>query len=223
MPGPAPEFGYARQPGYPPAPDQPGYPPPGDYRPPAWQPAPKKRGGLATASLVLGIIGLILAIIPFANFAAYPLVILAIIFGLLAVRWGKAKAGLILGAVGLVATIIWSVAIGSVFNDAVNRQHTVIYSVTGTIGKADISYYSSDSSNNDNQVSIDDVPLPWSQTVKVKGDLSSFDVTANAPFTVNSTRGGLACTLTVDGKIVSRDSANGDGGLVTCAGTGYGS
>jgi Mycobacterium membrane protein len=207
--------GYTPMPGYP----SPGYPSSG-YPPPGWQPD-KKRGGLATASLVLGIIGLVLAVIPGANFVAYPLVVLAIIFGLIAIRWGKAKAGLVLGIVGLVATIIWTVAIGTAVNDAVNRSHTVVYSVKGTIGTADISYYSSDSTNNDNQISTDRVPLPWSKAIKVKGDLSIFDVTANTHIALHSKSGTLSCTLSVDGKVVSRDSAHGDGNFVSCDGNGY--
>ena len=134
---------------------------------------------------------------------------------------GQGEGGLILGVVGLVATVIWSVAIGSVFNDAVNKPHSVVYSVEGTIGKADISYYSSDGSNNDNQVSTDNVALPWSKTIKVKGDLSSFVVTASTHIGMHLKSGKLSCTVSVDGKIVSRDSARGSGNIVTCDGTGY--
>lgn len=185
------------------------------------QPTTRKRNGLATASLVLGIVGLVLAVIPFANFAAYPLVILAVVFGLVAFKWGKAKAGLVLGIVGLIATITWSAAIGSVFNNAVNKSHTVAYSVTGTIGKADISYESSDSSSSDHQSSTDNVPLPWTKTISVKGDISIFMVTANTHIGPNTSSGQLSCTLSVDGKVVSTDSQNGDADFVTCSGTGY--
>jgi hypothetical protein len=227
---PPPPPGQQQAPGYPPAPSYPqpsGYPPapgyaqPGGYPPPGWQ-LVKKHGGLATASLVLGIIGLVLAIIPGANFVAYPLVVLAIIFGLIAIRWGKAKAGLVLGSVGLVATIIWTVAIGTAVNDAVNNPHTVVYNVTGTIARADVSYYSSDTSNHDQQRSTDNAPLPWSKTITVKGDLSAFEVTANTHVGLHSKSGRLSCSLSVDGKVVSQDSSNGDGAFVSCDGTGYG-
>ena len=220
-----PQAGYQQNAGYQQGPPDYGPPPnyqqaPG-YPPPGWQPERKKRGGLATASLVLGIIGLILAVIPFANYVAYPLVILAIIFGLIAIRWGKAKAGLVLGVVGLVATIIWSVAIAGAFNDATSKPHTVVYKVTGTVPKADVSYYTSDGSGNDTNRSQDGVSLPFTKTVTVKGDFSGFILQANTPMTLNAPKGTLACTLSVDGKIVSRDSAKGSMNLVSCDGSGY--
>jgi hypothetical protein len=93
-------------------------PPPGTpygYGAPVEQ---KKHGGLATASLVLGIIGLVFGCIPGVNFVAFPIVVLAIIFGAIAFKWGKAKAGLILGALGLIAAILWSVAIAGAFDHA---------------------------------------------------------------------------------------------------------
>ena len=181
-----------------------------------------KRGGLATTSLVLGIIGVVLGVIPFVNFGAYPFAVLAIIFGLIALSWGKAKAGLILGVIGLAATIIWTVVIGTVFNNAVSNPHTVVYSVTGTIGKADVQYYSSDASGSSKQQSQDSVPLPFTKTVTVKGDFSGFDVEANTHIGLgNSPRGTLACTISVDGKIVSRDSSDGDADVVACDGTGF--
>ncbi|WP_375492322.1 hypothetical protein [uncultured Jatrophihabitans sp.] len=117
-----PEPGYRPQPGYqqqPPA--QYGSPPPGYYQ---GQPTEtRKHAGLATAALVVGIIGFVFACVPFLNYVAYPLVLLAIVFGLIAFKWGKAKAGAILGVLGLVATILWSVAIAGAFDDATNDVH----------------------------------------------------------------------------------------------------
>jgi hypothetical protein len=169
---------------------------------------------MAVAALVLGIIGFVLAIIPFANYVAYPLVVLAIIFGLLAIGWGKAKAGLILGVLGLAATIAWTAAIASVFHNGTSKAHTVVYTITGT-GKADIQYFQIDGSGNDQTLHANAQTLPWTKTVTIKGDFSSFDVTASpTDFTSNSK---LSCTLTVDGKQVSSDTA---GSIVTCDGNG---
>lgn len=222
-----PQPGY-QQPGYPPPGNYPppggyppyGYPPGGGYGGPGWQ--PKRRGGLATASLVLGIIGFILAVIPFANFIAYPLVILAIIFGLLAVQWGKAKAGLILGSLGLLATIAWTIGITVFFNNATNNPHTVVYRVTGSIGSADVDYYTENAGGKDAQQTQNSAPLPFTRTFDVKGDLSGFDLSASAPIDESGVRSGsLACSIAVDGKVVSRDSASGTGDVVSCYATGY--
>ncbi|MFC4075469.1 hypothetical protein [Salinithrix halophila] len=57
--------------------------------------------GLATAALVLGIIGLVIGIIPFVGWLVFPLWILAIIFGAIGARKkikkGQAIAGIVLG------------------------------------------------------------------------------------------------------------------------------
>jgi hypothetical protein len=212
-----PQQGYPQQ-GYP----QQGYPQPG-YPPPGYEPK-KKRGGLATAALVLGIIGFIMAVIPFVNFAAYPVVVLAIIFGLFAFRWGKGKAGLILGVLGLVATILWTIGIAGAFHDAVNKPHTVVYRVTGTgqVIRADVTYYSNDGSNRSSSISSDNQKLPFNKTVVVKGDFSDFVLTANTPITATTSKGTLSCELLVDGNVVSTDKSSGSVSLVTCSGSGYG-
>ena len=62
-----------------------------------------KSKGLAIASLVLGIIALVLCWIPVVNFVSFILGILAIIFGIIAI---VKKAGLGLGVAGLILAII---------------------------------------------------------------------------------------------------------------------
>jgi hypothetical protein len=207
-----PQPGYGQPQGYPP----PGYPPPGNE--------PKKRSGLGTAALVLGIIGFVMAVIPFVNFAAYPIVVLAIIFGLIAFRWGKAKAGFILGVLGLIATIAWTAAITSAADDAVNKEHTVAYQVTGTgqVTKADVSYWANDGSNKSSSISQDGQALPFSKTVKVKGSLSAFVLSANTSVSSGAApKGTLSCSLSVDGKVVSTDHSSGSASFVSCTGSGY--
>lgn len=61
----------------------------------------KREGGMATTSLVLGLIAFILGIIPFLGWFMFPLAMLAIIFGAIALqknqKRGFAIAGLALG------------------------------------------------------------------------------------------------------------------------------
>lgn len=61
---------------------------------------------LATASLVLGIVGLAISFIPCVNLFSFPISILAIIFGACRITQGKGKAGLILGIVAIVAALL---------------------------------------------------------------------------------------------------------------------
>lgn len=70
----------------------------------------EKKSGLATAGMVLGIIGAVLAFIPIINNIAFVLGVLAIIFGGIALAKGaskgKAIAGLVLGIVSIVITLM---------------------------------------------------------------------------------------------------------------------
>jgi len=92
-------------------PQQPPYPVPVYYPPPT--------NGLGTASLVLGIVGLVFSFIPIIGLIAWPLVILGVIFGGLGIdnankapgtSKGPAIAGLTCSAVGLAICVVWLVA-----------------------------------------------------------------------------------------------------------------
>lgn len=102
-PPPNPPGGYEQQPGYP--------PPGGGYPPPAQGAYGAPKNGMGTASLVLGIVSLLLC--P-------PLGILALIFGFMgrgrakrgeATNGGVALAGIITGALGTLAMIALTVLI----------------------------------------------------------------------------------------------------------------
>lgn len=71
--------------------------------------AEAKKSGLATAGLVLGIVGICLSFIPILNNASFFLGILAVIFGIISlskkISKGKAIAALILGALSVVITL----------------------------------------------------------------------------------------------------------------------
>lgn len=90
-------------------PSAPAAPPVGMYQ---QRPVPATAGstGLATASLVLGIIGLIVWLLPLLGF---PVNILGVIFGVLgrrSVKNGTATAGLVCSIIGLFATLINAIA-----------------------------------------------------------------------------------------------------------------
>lgn len=63
------------------------------------------------------------------------------------------------------------------------------------------------------------MPLPWSKSFTIKGDLSAFQVSATPSNVLKSTT--LACKLTVDGKVVATDHARGQIAAVSCLGSGY--
>lgn len=99
---------------------------------PAAQPAPVKQGnGFGVTALVLGIVGLVLAVIPVVNvFTAIPLGVLAIIFGIIALakansRGGKGKGtggtGLVLGILAIGAAIAMNALVFNAVDDAADQ------------------------------------------------------------------------------------------------------
>jgi hypothetical protein len=105
----------------PPGPQSPygaAYPPAGGYAP-GYQ-----KSGLATASMVVGIVGLVLTIVPFVTWIGLICDIVAIALGAVAqnrartepvANVGAAKAGLIMGCIGLGLFLLVLVVIGSLF------------------------------------------------------------------------------------------------------------
>ncbi len=89
-----------------------------------------KKSGLATAGLVLGIIGICLSFIPILNNASFFLGILAVIFGIIPLikkaSKGKAIAALILGVLSIVITLSlqssWSESLDKVSEDLDNAS-----------------------------------------------------------------------------------------------------
>ncbi len=81
----------------------------------------KKNSGLATAGLVLGIIGVCLSFVLIINNAAFILGVLAVVFGGVALKKhasrGKAVAALVLGLLAIVFTLIAQSAVSDAIDD----------------------------------------------------------------------------------------------------------
>lgn len=106
-------------------PQQPPQQPQMQYAPPPAGPSK----GLATAAMVLGIIGLVFSIAGCTWFLGIPLDILGIVFGAVAISKIKsgegggeamAKAGLICGIVGIAVIVIWFVIAFTMLQDYYN-------------------------------------------------------------------------------------------------------
>ncbi|MEU6977037.1 MULTISPECIES: DUF4190 domain-containing protein [unclassified Streptomyces] len=97
---------------------------------PGMQPPVQPRNGLGTSALVLGIVGLLFAIIPFLFWLGGILGLLALIFGIvgasragkgLATNKGMAVTGLVLGALSILVSIIWTVVIATAVKDVADE------------------------------------------------------------------------------------------------------
>ncbi|WP_348788416.1 MmpS family transport accessory protein [Leifsonia sp. NPDC080035] len=205
-------------------------------------PAPAKSGnGLGIAALILGILALIGAFIPFLNYGAWFLGLIGLVLGIVGlVQKNKAKGlaltGTILSGVAIILSIVLSIAYTAMFAAAVDssikesikqdeavasQPVDVVYNVTGTSTTASIVYtaYSDGGSKSE---SASDQALPWTKTTTVKKggtfDFSSFSVTATA----GQDGGDVACSITVDGKVVSEQKASGQFAVASCIATGTG-
>ena len=95
----------------------------------------KKKSGLATAGLVLGIIGICLSFIPIVNNAAFVLGVLALVFGIVPLckkaSVGKAVAALILGVLSVAITLVMQASLSNAIDDAFDELNNELSSLTG--------------------------------------------------------------------------------------------
>lgn len=84
-------------------------------------PAPKEGNGMGVASLVLGILSILLGWIPIIGFVSWILAPLGLIFGFIALgktNKGLAIGGLITSGIGLLICIAWVTFLGAIINQA---------------------------------------------------------------------------------------------------------
>ena len=115
-------------------PPQPPQPPQQPMQPQYAAPQPQlgKPKGLATAAMVLGIVGLVFSVAGCTWFLGIPLDVLAIVFGAVGISKvnsgegggeGMAKAGLICGIIGIVAVITWFIIAMFIVQNAYNTYY----------------------------------------------------------------------------------------------------
>ncbi len=93
------------------------------------------------------------------------------------------------------------------------KLHVVVYSVTGT-GTATITYNAFDDNHN-GSAQASKVRLPWTKTIVELDPFNVYSVTA----TVGASGGTATCTLSVDYKQVSTNTASGAFSAATCTGS----
>jgi hypothetical protein len=190
--------------------------------PPQTTPA-APRNGLGTAGFVLGLVGLLIAIIPIVGIVAWPMVILGLIFSIIgftrarkgvATNKGLAIAGIVLSALGLLVCVLWAAAFGKVavdVNEEANRVATVQYEVTGDAKNVTISYTTFGEGVSSNQEPV--ATLPWSKQLDTKGFMKGGSLTV----TTGEEGGTVTCKVVVDGKEAKTGTATGPFALATCS------
>jgi hypothetical protein len=184
------------------------------------------QNGLGTTGFVLGLVGFLLSFIPLIGVVAWPLVILGLVLGGIGVaraRKGRATnrglaiAGVVLSALGLLVCVLWVAVFGAAVSgvdEQANKEHVVVYEVSGDAVGATVTYstFSSGSSATSQETLA---VLPWSKTLTVKGLISGGTLTV----TTSDQGGSVACKITVDGE--EKKAATGTGAFSSALCSGF--
>jgi hypothetical protein len=187
--------------------------------------------GLCVAALIIGLFSVLGAFVPFVDYVTILAAMVGIALGIVgltgtAARRGFAIAGIILSGVGLAlsavtAIVFTALALGA--SHAIEhslgvpeKEHTLIYSVTGDSPEADISYTTDITGSMGLSVAPEE-PLPFTRTLhgslgdkELASDVLSLDASGVMP---GST---ITCTITLDGKTVSTKTSTGEFPSVSC-------
>ncbi len=95
----------------------------------------KKKSGLATAGMVLGIIGICTSFIPIVNNASFVLGILAIIFGIITLvkraSLGKTITALVCGILAIIITLTSQASLSNAIDDTIDELDNELGAITG--------------------------------------------------------------------------------------------
>jgi hypothetical protein len=119
---------------------------------------------------------------------------------------------MIVAAITILIVVIVAAASNAIIK-AARTNHTIVYGVTGS-GTANITYDSFDNGHN-GSAQNSDVSLPWTKTIVGSGIFNYYTVTA----TLSEAGGTLTCSISVDGRRISTNSANGAFASASCSGT----
>lgn len=203
---------------YPPQQPMIGYPVP--------PPPPPAQNGMGIASFVLGLLGLLTSFIPVVGVVAWPMVIIGLVLGFVALgkagrgratNKGMAIAGIVLSALGLVVCVIWVVLFGAAANEVkeeAEREATVVYELSGDAKDVTVTYttFGDDTATTPEQEVV--TALPWQKDFKTKGLFKGGSMSASA----GADGGSLTCKVTVDGVVKKTQTATGQFAIVTCTG-----
>jgi LytS/YehU family sensor histidine kinase len=199
-----------------------------------------KRNGLGTAALVLGIVAIAGAFIPFLNIASLIIGIVGLILGIVGLflkekAKGRALAGTIISLVAVIVSIIVLSVTAAAVSSAVKTASTsgtsevsgntsgsnvVTYEITSDGKTASSVTYATFDANGGGTKQATDAALPFKVDVKL-ADASIFSTSI---YSLVAQAGDGATTITCkvlhNGKEISSNTSTGAYAVVTCSGTG---
>lgn len=188
-----------------------------------YTPDHQRRGNpFGLVALIVGIVAILGCAIPIVNNVSIVLGVIALVFGIVGLivkhrRRGLAITGVVLGVlsvvVGLSTQALYSSALDSVSKslssasaETFDEEHTIKVEVTGDSTDANITYTTDGGSEQASSPG-----LPFTKELTVHGDTFG-TVTATNGQTGNT----VTCTVSVDGKQVSTNTATGQYASASC-------
>ncbi|TCL80071.1 MULTISPECIES: MmpS family transport accessory protein [unclassified Rathayibacter] len=202
---------------------------------PGTGPQPPKTGnGLGLASLIIGIVALVGAVIPIVNYVSGFVAFVGLVLGVIALflkgrKKGTAIAGVILNALAIVLAIILAIVYTAGFASGISNAiataqasatsgtpQTLVYEVTGAGTSTSIVYSTLDGANSGVEQAAAQ-PLPFTKELQV-------DSTAFQAFSVTATNGAddegdITCRITLDGEVLAEETGTGAFGSAVCIAT----
>ncbi|MWV48908.1 hypothetical protein GRS96_06405 [Rathayibacter sp. VKM Ac-2803] len=201
-------------------------------------PTPAKTGnGLGLASLIIGVLALVGAVIPIVNYVSGFVAFIGLVLGIVALflknrTRGTAIAGVILNAVALILSIILAIVYTAGFATGVsNAIQTaqadatdgptvpLVYEVTGMGTTATVVYSTLDGVGSGVEQATD-VALPFTEELQVQDD----GTPAFQAFTLTATNGAddegdITCRITLDGTVIAEQTSTGAFATALCTAT----
>ena len=209
------------------APPQP-QPQPSQPQQPQSQPQKPQPNGLATAGLVVAIIGAVFSFIPVVGTVAWFLAPIGLVLSAVGLvkskraRSGRGRsiAGIVLGVVALLMCVLYtSVFVASVGNAAqqTTAVHQVTYEVTTAKGSKIAATYSQSHNDDLASATVSDAASPWSENAQVSGVMGPTVTASLSPdIEHENKKDTISCTIIEDGVQVAQNSATGTDAMVTC-------
>lgn len=192
-------------------------------------PPPQQSNGLATAGLVVAIIGAVFSFIPFIGTVAWFLAPIGLVLSAVALvksgrahsGRGKSIAGIILSVLALIMCVLYtSVFVASVGTAAqqTTAVHQVTYKVTTAKGSKITATYSQSQNENLASATVSGAASPWSENAQVSGVMGPTVTASLSPDLAHvNKKDTISCTIIEDGIQVAQNSATGSDAMVTCA------
>lgn len=195
----------------------------------------REKNTVGLVALILGIVAMLFAVVPFLSFIAWLPALAAIILGIVGLvlknkKRALAAVGLVLGVlaiiVGIIVTIASLAAVGNSISDSIEEEEQtaseivdLVYEVTSDSPTAANVTYSTYTDEEEGTQQATDPALPFSTTLEVERggtfDFNIFSLTAQASQDATT----ITCKITLDGQVISENTSTGSFAVASCTGS----